>query len=1017
MLGAIRRFFNHNERELNKLKPQVQAVNDLRDQMKSLSDAELAAMTEVFRRRLDAGESLDDLLTEAYAVVRETSRRVLSMEHFDVQIMGGIVLHQGKIAEMATGEGKTLVATLPVYLNALTGKGVHVVTVNDYLARRDAEWMGEIYRFLGMTVGTIVQGLDNSQRRRSYQADITYGTNNEFGFDYLRDNMVFQRDQMVQREHVFAIVDEVDSILIDEARTPLIISGKVDSQTDSDTEVFDRYRDPVERIYRRQIRQVEQLVEEAEKLLAQGSDYEAAERLLAAKRGAPKHGRLLDLLAERPDMQKAVRAVEADYSREKRLDELDEILFFAMDERGHNIDLNERFHREVAPDDPEAFVIPDLEEARAQLEQDESLSPEARDKAVLDLEEEIGEKTRRIHAVRQLIKAYTLYHRDDQYIVTEDGSVVIVDEFTGRQMPGRRWGDGLHQAVEAKERVQVRERTQTLATITIQNYFRMYEKLAGMTGTAATEEEELGKIYSLDVVVIPPNKELRREELGDTIYKTERAKFQAVTEEIARRHGKGQPLLVGTVSIEKSERLGGLLRKKGIPHEILNARQHEREAEIVAQAGRRGSVTIATNMAGRGTDILLGGNPEFMAVNELKKLDYDQETISGATDHLSSPEETPEIQKARHTYQRFLEEFKEVTDREHEEVVSLGGLHVVGTERHEARRIDNQLRGRAGRQGDPGSSQFFLSLEDDLMRLFGSDIISGLMDRLGVDEHEPIDHPMIGKALETAQRRVEQRNFEIRKNLLEYDDVMNEQRKTIYRERRRIMGGEDLRDGILRMVEKMISEALDRFCPARQDPEEWNTRGLVQYAEDHFLPPGRLNPDELELMEPGEIRDQLQELALSRYQEKERQFGSDLMRQLERHLMLRAIDQHWMDHLAAMDSLREGIGLRAYGQRDPLQEYKFESHRMFHELFRQIESDVVRHLYKAEPRKAPPEGGARAREVSAHHGGVTWGGAQEQQGRAGEEPEKPQPVRVEKVGRNQPCPCGSGKKYKHCCGR
>ena len=1022
-MGVFKRFFNHNERELGRLRPQAEAVSQLRDRMREMSDADLAAMTSQFRRRLERGESLDDIMSESYAVVREVSRRTLNMEHFDVQIMGGIALHQGKIAEMATGEGKTLVATLPAYLNALSGGGVHVVTVNDYLARRDAEWMGEIYRFLGLSVGTIVQGMDNESRRAAYQADITYGTNNEFGFDYLRDNMVFSRDQIVQRGHAFAIVDEVDSILIDEARTPLIISGRVESESDgqlsSDTQMYAAYRDAVERVYKKQVSLVDRLVREAEELLDQGEEYQAAEKLLAAQKGAPKHRRLLDLMNERPGCPKLVRSVEADYSREKRLDELSEILFFSMDEKGHNVELRDKFHEEIAPDDPEAFMVPDIEEATREIAEVEDLSEEEKQERIKRIEDEAVERGQKTHAIRQLLKAYTLYHKDEQYIVTDDGAVVIVDEFTGRQMPGRRWGDGLHQAVEAKEKVEVRERTQTLASITLQNYFRMYDKLAGMTGTAATEEEEFGKIYGLDVVQIPTDKPLRRDQMADTIYKTERAKFGAVADEIVERHQKGQPLLVGTVSIEKSERLGDLLAERGVPHEILNARHHQREAEIVAQAGRKGAVTIATNMAGRGTDILLGGNPEFMALREMRKRGLDPEIISRATDYVPRGHEDKDVSEARETFQELLESFRKVTQEEHDQVVGLGGLHVIGTERHEARRIDNQLRGRAGRQGDPGSSQFFLSLEDDLMRLFGSDIISGLMDRLGVDEHEAIDHPMVSRALETAQRRVEQRNFEIRKNLLEYDDVMNEQRKTIYQERRRIMEGADLRDTIVGIVGELVEQTVEEHCSDRQDPDEWDVQGLVKYMERQFLPPGSLDPVEIQRSDPQEIHQDLQERAMSRYQERERELGPDVMRELERHLMLRIIDQHWMQHLAAMDDLREGISLRAYGQRDPLQEYKFEAHGMFHQVFGEIKSDAVRYVFKVQARRAPSKGQARMREVSEHHGDVRWAGATEPRGRerSEEEPEKPEPVRVKKIGRNEPCPCGSGMKYKHCCGK
>ncbi|HEY8394802.1 MAG TPA: preprotein translocase subunit SecA, partial [Thermaerobacter sp.] len=701
MLGLLRNLFNYNEREIRRLSREVERINALEPEISRLTDAELRAKTDEFRRRLADGESLDDLLHEAFAVVREAAKRTLGMRPFDVQLMGGIVLHEGKVAEMKTGEGKTLVATLPAYLNALTGRGVHIVTVNDYLARRDAAWMGKVYEFLGLTVGVIVHGLSFEERRRAYAADITYGTNNEFGFDYLRDNMALYPDQVVQRELHYAIVDEVDSILIDEARTPLIISGYADKPT----ELYYKFADIARKLVR-------------------DRDYTVDEK---ARTVAP------------------------------------------TEEGVHRVEEMLGVENLYAPDNPVDYA----------------------------------------HYLINALKAKELMKRDVDYVV-KDGQVIIVDEFTGRLMFGRRYSDGLHQAIEAKEGLKIERESQTLATITFQNYFRMYEKLAGMTGTAATEAEEFSKIYNLEVVVIPTNKPMIRRDLPDVIYKTEAAKFRAVVEEIAECHRRGQPVLVGTISIEKSERLSEMLKRRGIPHQVLNAKYHEKEAEIIAQAGRVGAVTIATNMAGRGTDILLGGNPEFLARQRMRKLGYAPEVISAVSGKIAPDD--PELAKAREDYLRLLEEAKRETEEEHRKVVELGGLHIIGTERHESRRIDNQLRGRAGRQGDPGSSRFYLSLEDDLLRLFGSDNIRGLMDRLGVEEDEPIEHPLITRAIENAQRKVEQRNFTLRKQVLEYDDVMNRQREVIYAERRRVLNGEDVHEHILGMMDDVIKGALDTYC-------------------------------------------------------------------------------------------------------------------------------------------------------------------------------------------------------------
>jgi len=862
VLKFLQQLFDDNERELRRLRAVVDRVNALEPEVERLSDEELRGKTPEFRRRLEAGETLDELLPEAFAVVREAACRTLDMRHFDVQVMGAIVLHEGNIAEMKTGEGKTLVATMPAYLNALTGRGVHIVTVNDYLAKRDSEWMGQVYSFLGLRTGLIVHGLSSQERKDAYAADITYGTNNEIGFDYLRDNMVLYKEDIVHRDLHYAIVDEVDSILIDEARTPLIISGK---------------------------------------------------------------GR---------------RSTELYYRFAKIAARLEEGRDFTVDEKA----------RTVTP----------TEEGIARVEK--MLGVENLfDNEHMDLS----------HYLNQALRARCLMKRDRDYVV-KDGQVIIVDEFTGRLMFGRRYSDGLHQAIEAKEGVKIEDESQTLATITFQNLFRMYDKLAGMTGTAATEAEEFRKIYGLDVVVIPTNKPMIREDLPDVILKTERAKFRAVVKDIIERHRRGQPVLVGTVSIEKSEQLSELLKREGIKHEVLNAKYHEREAQIVAQAGQRGAVTIATNMAGRGTDIVLG-----------------------------------------------------------EGVKELGGLYIIGTERHEARRIDNQLRGRSGRQGDPGSSQFYLSLEDDLMRLFGADLIAGLMDRLGVDENEPIDHPLVSRAIEMAQKRVEARNFDIRKHVLEYDDVLNKQREVIYEQRRMVLEGDNLRENVLEMLEDVVDTALGMYAHESLVPEEWDVKGLVDHLEHLIFKPGALDREKIMNMireDAGrrEIRQQLREHILQGardlYARREEEYGAEVMRELERVVMLRVVDAKWMDHLANMDDLREGISLRAYGQRDPLVEYKKEAYEMFQGMIESIKEDIVRYCFKLHVVREPERQRLVAVQDATHESDVSLGaaGIAERgyvQAVGGEAP-KPKPVvKGKKVGRNDPCPCGSGKKYKKCCGR
>jgi len=837
--GILKKIFGDpNEKELKQIRVIVDKINGLEKNMESLSSANLAAKTMEFKVRLQKGETLDDILPEAFAVVREASKRVTGMRHFDVQMIGGVVLHRGKIAEMRTGEGKTLVATLPVYLNALTGKGVHVVTVNDYLARRDSEDMGRIYKALGLSVGLIVHDMDFPARRAAYAADITYGTNNEFGFDYLRDNMVVSEDQMVQRELNYCIVDEVDSILIDEARTPLIISGPGEKSTD---------------LYR--------VLAGVVATMNEGEDYTVDEK------------------------QRQVAPTEAGIAKAEKMLGIGNLY-----DNEHGVDFS--------------------------------------------------------HQLMCALKAKALMHRDRDYVV-KDGQVIIVDEFTGRLMFGRRFSEGLHQAIEAKEGVKVERESQTLATVTFQNYFRMYKKLAGMTGTAKTEEQEFQKIYNLPVVVIPTNKPLIRVDYPDVIYKTKLAKYKAAANEIEECHKSGRPVLVGTTSIAQSEELSAMLKRRGIPHNVLNAKYHEKEAEIISHAGQYGAVTIATNMAGRGTDITLG-----------------------------------------------------------EGVPELGGLHIIGTERHESRRIDNQLRGRCARQGDPGSSKFFLSLEDDLMRLFGSDSISGIMDKLGMEDDEPIEHSLVTKSIENAQKKVEARNFSIRKHVLEYDDVMNQQREVIYAERKKILRQEDLRGNIKDMVEKVVQRTMAMYAPPEVYSEDWDLNALINYAEEFFAPRGLLTVDYLQNLSREELDEYLHKVAEENYKQREEAIGSELMRELENLVMLKVVDNHWMEHLDAMDMLREGVGLRAYGQKDPLVEYKFEAYDMFEAMNEAIQDDVVRYIYHVNV-ITQPQVDDRLEKASTNNPNVD--GTDENQKLPAESSEE--------LGRNEPCPCGSGKKYKNCCGK
>jgi len=900
VLTAI--FGSKHERDVKRMLPVVAEINALEPAVSKLSDEELRAKTAEFRQRLrpavesleaaqtetpvdpaavkvaqtDLKAALDEVLPETFAVCREAARRTLNMRHFDTQLMGGIVLHNGKIAEMKTGEGKTLVATLPVYLNALTGRGVHLVTVNDYLARRDSDWMGQVYKFLGLSVGVVQNHHGDRERQEAYRSDVTYGTNNEFGFDYLRDNMKFDLESMVQRRHVYAIVDEVDSILIDEARTPLIISGPSEESVDK---------------------------------------YYAVDRIIP-------------------------RLVKED---------------FQIDEKQHTAVLTEEgvLHAE------KLLGIDNLY-----------------DPANMDV----------LHHVNQALRAHTLYKLDVDYVVN-DGEVLIVDEFTGRLMPGRRWSDGLHQAVEAKQGVKIEAENQTLATITFQNYFRMYEKLAGMTGTADTEAAEFDKIYTLEVVVVPPNRPMIREDRADLVYRTEPEKFDAIVEEIKELHKKGEPVLVGTISIEKSEHIASMLKRQGIPHVVLNAKYHEREAEIVAQAGHKGSVTIATNMAGRGTDILLGGNPEFLTLQKTKEV-------------------TDLAQRSA-----IEQQVRTAWGAEHEEVVELGGLYILGTERHEARRIDNQLRGRAGRQGDPGASRFYLSLEDDLMRIFGSDRISGLMQRLGMEEGVPIEHGMVSRAIERAQKQVEGRNFEARKHLLEYDDVMNKQRESIYTLRRNILEGREGREYILNAAEDIVEFLVDTHIP-QDGKDEPNLAELGAEVYDFFGVDIKALGLDLETAGREALRDELRAAVRKRYEEKEAAVGSEVMRVHEKYLLLQVIDTQWKDHLLVLDHLKEGIGLRGYGQRDPLVEYKKESFDLFQEMTERVQDRVVKYLWKIDvvvegrDEQAPP---ARMRMPEAPRQNLIFSGAPK-------EAMAPIRRREAKVGRNDPCPCGSGKKYKKCHG-
>ena len=909
-MGIFSKIFkSYSEKEVKRVMPIVDKINSLETEIQKLKDTELKAKTNEFKERLQKGETLDDILPEAFAVVREASKRVLGMRHFDVQLIGGIILHQGRIAEMKTGEGKTLVATLPVYLNALTGKGVHVVTVNDYLAKRDSEWMGKLYKFLGLTVGLVISRMEPSKKKEAYAADITYGTNNEYGFDYLRDNMVIHKEEMVQRPLSYAIVDEIDSILIDEARTPLIISGTAAQSSD----LYKQANDFVRRL------KAKTLVEEDAKDLEQAEDNE-------------KYDYIIDLKAKSATLTgKGTKKAEE---------------FFKLE------NLNDIDNSEI------------------------------------------------VHHINQALRAHGIMKKDIDYIV-KDGEVLIVDEFTGRIMYGRRYSDGLHQAIEAKENVKIANESKTLATITFQNYFRMYDKLSGMTGTAMTEEAEFREIYNLDVITIPTNKPMIRKDLNDIIYKNERAKFRAVVEDIKQSHSKGQPVLVGTVSIENSEKISSILKREGIKHEVLNAKYHEKEAEIIAQAGKYGAVTIATNMAGRGTDIMLGGNSEFLAKQEMRKQGYSDELIEQANAHNETNDE--EILEARKTFNKYEQKFENEIKEEKEKVLAAGGLKIIGTERHESRRIDNQLRGRSGRQGDPGESRFYIALDDNLMKIFGGDMITSVYNTLKADENMPIEMGILSKTVENAQKRVEGQHFSMRKHVLQYDDVMNTQREIIYKQRREVLDGENLKEQIQKMMHSVIEQIVETHATDIGVEKE----GVITEAKTIL----NLEVTNLPDNEP-EIIDNLYKKVIENYETKEKEIGEENIREFERVVMLKVVDQKWMDHIDAMDGLKDGIGLRAYGQKDPVVQYRIEGFDMFEQMTNDIKIDVVKilsHLkgiQKVERKQTVRITGEGLKGPQTAIPNKSQSGTKT-------------PIKNDtpQVGRNELCPCGSGKKYKNCCGK
>ena len=976
--GLTRIFGSKTARDIKTIIPLVEEINRIYEYLSSLTDEELKGKTEEFRQRLRNGETTDDILPEAYAAVKETCRRLMGkkwlvvghettwdMIPYDCQLIGAIVLHQGKITEMVTGEGKSLVATMPLYLNSLTGQGVHFVTVNDYLVQRDVEWYGKIYEMLGVSVGYILNQYSSEERKSAYACDITYGTNNEFGFDYLRDNMAIREEDVVQRGFHYALVDEVDSVLVDEARTPLIISGPVGTSTHK----YDEMKPLIQDIVRKQTHLVNIKIAEAERLLSDDSNYEAGLLLLQSTRGTPKNRRLMKLFSQNPEYKRLIMSIENEFMRDHRMPEIDEELYFIIDERNHTINFTDKALNEMRPEERDIFILPDINESVSEIEHDETLTSDEKVLRQEELTREFALKSEKIHNANQLLRAFTLFEKDQEYVV-QDGKVLIVDEFTGRLMAGRRYSDGLHQALEAKENVKIEQETQTLATITLQNYFRMYEKLSGMTGTAETEAAEFWEIYKLDVVVIPTNKPMIRVDYDDQIFRTRREKYNAIIDEIVNLNQMGRPILVGTVNVDVSETLSRMLKRRGIHHNVLNAKQHQREAEIVAHAGRVSAVTIATNMAGRGTDI---------------KLDPEVKTMNG---------DIP------------------------------GGLQIIGTERHEARRIDRQLRGRSGRQGDMGSSKFYLSLEDDLMRLFGSDRLSGIMQRLGVQEGEVITHHMVTKAIDRAQKRVEAQNFAIRKHLLEYDNVMNAQREIVYDLRNAALRSENVRERLFEMIEDVIDNLSDRFIGSDGSAPEWDVEGLSREYMTVFYSTVKLTDEQLDSFSREDFGEYLKAYTKNHYIQKAAIIEPESLAWNERVILLSTIDEIWREHLYEMDQLKEGIGLRGYGQRDPLIEYKREGYELFESAIRNINSTTIRtlmrgisavHFERVERRRRL--GGA---QITTHHDEVQAyhenDGVQPSPGRT---PTKVKTfVRPErKIGRNEPCPCGSGKKYKVCHGR
>ena len=981
MLGDIIKkvFGTKDERDVKKVQPLVDEINEHYQTLANLTDDELIAKTEEFKKRLAEGETVEDILPEAFAVVKDACRRHVgkswsvcdidiewNMIPFDVQLIGGIALHQGKIAEMATGEGKTLVATLPTYLNALTGKGVHIVTVNDYLARRDSEWMGKIYEFLGLSVGVIQNQMTNAERKEKYKCDITFGTANEFGFDYLRDNMAQTAEDRVHRNYHYAIIDEVDSILIDEARTPLIISGTVEH---SSHDRFRQMKATVENLVHKQALLINDMIGKAEKIISnEEADhkqlFEAGTLLLAANRGAPKNKKLMKVLKE-TGIKKLISDVEADYMRDKKLNEIDDRLYYFIDEREHSIALTDLGTLQLKPDEQQLFEIPDISTMLSEIEGDDSLSAEERQKKSEKVYKMHSDKSEKVHAINQLLRAYSLYEKDSEYVI-QDGKVMIVDEFTGRVLPGRRYSDGLHQSIEAKENVRIEAETQTLASITLQNFYRMYDKLAGMTGTAETEAQEFFDIYKMDVMVIPPNKTIIRDDMEDQIYRTRREKYNAIVKEVREKNEIGQPVLVGTVTVDVSETLSRMLKRAGIKHNVLNAKQHQSEAEIVSNAGTLGGVTIATNMAGRGTDIRLA-----------------------------------------------------------EGVVELGGLHIVGTERHESRRIDRQLRGRAGRQGDPGSSLFFLSLEDDLMRLFGGDKLGSIMDKLGIEDGEVIAHKMVTSAIERAQKKIEAQNYAIRKHTLEYDDVMNVQRKWIYERRLAALERESIKDEVVELIEEVLDDMLAEHCPENKYPEEWNLKGLSEDLTKIYLLNVQFKEEDIAKLTYESLRKNLLNAVTQIYAQKESTYGEEVMRQLERYAVLSTIDQHWRDHLAEIEELRTGIGLRAYhgAMGQPIDIYKKEAFGIFEELINSVDKEIVNLVYKLQvnlPDKRQADIAMDASHKDASNMGYAAGQNQGENpmAQASQAGKQVKTIKRDhpKVGRNDPCPCGSGKKYKKCHG-